>query len=248
MCFGQAKNGGEEVTMQHRSVSTIRNQVYQILKEDICSGKYRPGQWLQENEVAAQLSVSRSPVREALRQLAADGLVVEIPNKGVFVKEFTSRDIEEVFDLRVLLENYAIGHLKDNLSTAGMKQLMACLAQMEQAHAQNDLRRYIDQDAQLHSLLVELSGNSLLSSIYSRIHSMNQQFRIYSLVSKKRFDESIEEHRDMIHRLLTGNTQEAQVINRRHLQLAREKIIEHLAQRAAQDPESPLPEPPTAPR
>ena len=77
---------------------------------------------------------------------------------------------------------------------------------------------------------------------------MNQQFRIYSLVSKKRFDESIEEHRDIIHRLLTGNTQEAQVINRRHLQLAREKIIEYLAQRAAQDPEAPLPEPPTAPR
>ena len=242
------KNGGGENTMQHRSVSTIRNQVYQILKEDICNGKYRPGQWLQENEVAAQLSVSRSPVREALRQLAADGLVVEIPNKGVFVKEFTSRDIEEVFDLRVLLENYAIGRLRDNLSTAGMEQLMACLAELERAHAQNDLRRYIDEDARLHSLLVELSGNSLLRSMYDRVHSMNQQFRIYSLTSKKRFDESVDEHRGMIHCLLTDSTQEAQAINRQHLQLAREKIIEHLAQLSAQGPDAPLPEPPTEPR
>lgn len=234
--------------MQQRLVGTIRNQVYQILKEDICTGKYRPGQWLQENEVATQLSVSRSPVREALRQLAADGLVVGLPNKGVFVKEFTSRDIDEVFDLRVLLENYAIGRLRNNLSAAGIEQLMACLTGLERAHAQNDLNRYIDEDARLHNLLVELSANSLLRSMYDRVHSMNQQFRIYSLSSKKRFDESVDEHRGMIHCLLTGNTQEAQAINRQHLQLAREKIIEHMSQLSVQGPEASLPEPPPEPR
>ena len=93
-------------------IKTIRNQVYQILKDDICEGRFAPGQWLQENELAERLCVSRSPIREALRQLASDGLVVEIPNKGVFVKEFTARDIEEIFDLRVLLEDYAISKLQ----------------------------------------------------------------------------------------------------------------------------------------
>ena len=84
--------------MERRPIKTIRNQVYQILKDDICEGRFAPGQWLQENELAERLCVSRSPIREALRQLASDGLVVEIPNKGVFVKEFTARDIEEIFD------------------------------------------------------------------------------------------------------------------------------------------------------
>ena len=96
----------------------------QILKDDICEGRFAPGQWLQENELAERLCVSRSPIREALRQLASDGLVVEIPNKGVFVKEFTARDIEEIFDLRVLLEDYAISKLQHHLTTADMQQLI----------------------------------------------------------------------------------------------------------------------------
>ena len=109
--------------MERRPIKTIRNQVYQILKDDICEGRFAPGQWLQENELAERLCVSRSPIREALRQLASDGLVVEIPNKGVFVKEFTTRDIEEIFDLRVLLEDYAISKLQHHLTTADMQQI-----------------------------------------------------------------------------------------------------------------------------
>lgn len=224
------------ITVQKPSVSTIRNQVYEILKKDICDGKYRPGQWLQENELAARLSVSRSPVREALRQLGADGLVVEIPNKGVFVKKFTSRDIEEVFDLRVMLENYAISRMRDNLTNAGMERLMECLNELERCHVKRDLRLYTQQDSRLHSLFIELCGNSLVASVYERVHSMIQQFRIYSLTSRKRFDESMTEHRDIVHCLLTRDAEEAKRINHLHLQLAKEKIIEHLtALEEAQD-------------
>jgi len=133
--------------MERRPIKTIRNQVYQILKDDICEGRFAPGQWLQENELAERLCVSRSPIREALRQLASDGLVVEIPNKGVFVKEFTARDIEEIFDLRVLLEDYAISKLQHHLTTADMQQLIDCLNEMERLHAQKNLRAYTDMDS-----------------------------------------------------------------------------------------------------
>ena len=67
-------------------ITTMRDQVYEILKNNITSGKYRQGQWLQENTLAEELHVSRSPVRDALHQLAKDGLVNEIPNRGVFVR------------------------------------------------------------------------------------------------------------------------------------------------------------------
>lgn len=230
--------------MPQRSVTTIRNQVYQILKEDICNGTYHPGQWLQENELAAQLSVSRSPVREALRQLAADGLVVEVPNKGVFVKEITLRDIEEIFDLRVLMENYAISRLRNNLTSSGIERLLSCQTQLEQAYLQDDLRRYTQIDAELHELFIQLSGNSLLESMYGRMLSLFQQFRIYSLLSRKRFDESNDEHKNIVHCLLKGDLSTAQSINRTHLQLAREIILEYLATRdagkLAQTPERPM--------
>lgn len=216
--------------MEHRPIKTIRNQVYQILKDDICEGRFAPGQWLQETELAEHLCVSRSPIREALRQLAADGLVVEIPNKGVFVKEFTARDIEEIFDMRVLLEDYAIGKLQHNLTTADIGRLIDCLNEMERVHARKDLRAYTDMDAKLHSMLIELCGNSLLETMYGRIHSLNQQFRIYSLTSTQRFNESMEEHRNIVHCLLTNNAEEARALNKQHLQLAKDIIIRHFAE------------------
>lgn len=228
--------------MERRSIKTIRNQVYEILKEDICAGRFTPGQWLQENELAEQLCVSRSPIREALRQLASDGLVVEIPNKGVFVKEFTRKDIAEIYDLRVLLENYAIEKLHDNITPDKAERLMDCLSRMERAHAEKDLQAYITSDTELHNLLVELCGNSLLESMYAKIYSLMQQFRIYSLTSVQRFDESLLEHRDLIHCLLSNNTAEAQKINQRHLSLAREKIIQHFSEQSRpEDPADGIP-------
>lgn len=214
--------------MKHQPVSTIRNQVYTILKNNICSGSYAPGQWLLEKELTKNLCVSRSPVREALRQLAVDGLIVEIPNKGVFVKEFSVKDMEEIFDVRVLLENHAIDCLKSRLTTTGKEQLLECKFKLERSHRSGDLQQYIIEDSQLHCLLVELSENALLESMYTRVLSMIHQFRIYSLISNKRFEESLYEHSEVIHCILSGDFEEAKSINYRHLQLARDKIIEHL--------------------
>ena len=80
---------------QIRRITTIKQQVYEILRDDICSGVYAPGQQIQETELSKKLEISRSPIREALRQLVSEGLAVEYPNRGVFVKTYTPKDIEE---------------------------------------------------------------------------------------------------------------------------------------------------------
>jgi len=214
--------------MKKPAITTMRAQVYQIIKDAICSGQYEPGSWLQEKELASQLCVSRSPVREALRQLSVDGLTVEIPNKGVFVKEITAKDIGDVFAMRVLLENYAIEHLRKPISADDKKQLHKYLNNLETAHRNDDLRLYITLDTELHELIIKLCYNDLLESLYEKVYSMIQQFRIYSLVSKIRFDESVDEHRGLIECILEGKTKEAIGINKRHLKLARDKILEYL--------------------
>ena len=73
--------------------ATIKEQVYQILRQELVRQRYKPGEWLQENEIAERLNVSRSPVREALRMLTGDGLLVEIPKKGVYVRKLTEDKI-----------------------------------------------------------------------------------------------------------------------------------------------------------
>lgn len=217
-------------TTQHPIAPTIRDQVYQILKEDICNGVYAPGQRLQEVELAQRLNVSRSPVREALRLLAGDGLVQEIPNKGVFVKEFAPKDIEDVCDTRIMMETFAILRAKTTLDEDSRTLLTELIQAMDAAYRCNDLREYIALDGELHDEFVNLSGNGVLIESYQRVHNIVQQFRIYSLMDQQRFDESCDEHRDIVQALLSGDCERAAAVNRKHLELAKMKILEYIAQ------------------
>ena len=211
-----------------KHIKTIRDQVYQILRDEICAGKYAPGSWLQETELTEYLGVSRSPVREALRRLVADGLLMEIPNKGVFVKEFTCRDIDEIFDMRVMLESYAIRKSRSRMTSARLQKLFDILEELEHTHAAQELAVYTQSDEILHNRIVELSENSLVISTYDRVRSMNQQFRVLSLSSHRRFDESLEEHRQIVQSLAVGDVETACATNPRHLELACQCIKEHL--------------------
>lgn len=207
-----------------KRVSTIREQVYAILRDEISRGEYAPGTRLQEADLTEHLNVSRSPVREALRQLVADGLLIEIPNKGVYVKEFSLRDIEEIYDLRVLLESYAIFHSAGRITSARLRRLLDILADMEEAYEKEDIEAYTASDEKLHMKIVQLADNSLVNDTYERVRSMNQQFRVLSLADKQRLRESLEEHREIIGALATGDMNRADEINRRHLSYALDSI------------------------
>ena len=213
-----------------KRIVTIRDQVYQILRDEICSGKYPPGSWLQEQELTEHLGVSRSPVRESLRRLVADGLLVEIPNKGVFVKEFTQRDIDEIFDMRLMLESYAIRKSRGRMTSARLKKLVELLDKLERTHGAGDLVAYTRTDELLHNRIVELGENSLVISTYDRVRSMIRQFRVLSLTSHKRFAESLEEHRKLVHLLAVGDVEAACAVNTYHLQMACQCIKEHLSE------------------
>ena len=215
-----------------RKVTTIREQVYQILRDEICRGDYPAGYRLQEVELTEHLNVSRSPVREALRQLVSDGLLIEVPNKGVYVKEFTTRDIKEIFDMRVMLESYGIFNSRKNMTSARLEKLLSILHDLEDAFDRGDMETYTRHDERLHDHIVHLGDNSLVNDTYERVRSMNQQFRVLSLMSNRRFTESLDEHRTIIQSLATGDVKTADVV--RHLELACNTIIESLNRREQQ--------------
>ncbi|GFI62291.1 putative D-xylose utilization operon transcriptional repressor [Clostridiales bacterium] len=208
-------------------IMTMKHQTYQIIKKEICDGNFPPGKWLQEKELAEKLNVSRSPVREALKQLVDEGLAIEYPNKGVFVKEFTSRDIEEIYEVRILLESYAIKNSVKTITSKNIQEMKEILQSLIEFYKENDLASYIEIDTKLHEYIINLGGNSLVVDIYRRIYSQTQQFRIYSLTTQRRFDDSAEEHRRIVENIASGDWEEADRINKIHLTLAREEIIEH---------------------
>lgn len=208
--------------------ATIKQQVYQIIKDKISNGIYKPGEWLQENELASEMNVSRSPVREALRHLASDGLVISVPNKGVFVKEISAKDIQNIYDFRVMLESYAIQRSAENMTEEIRQAFLNCVSGLKHAHQANDLQSYIELDTKLHNMIIALSGNPLVESTYEKLYSMCKRFRSYSLNDPQRFDESLDEHLSIVQNMLNGNILEADRINRKHLELARDKIFDYM--------------------
>ncbi len=167
-------------------------------------------------------------MREALLRLASDGLLVSIPNKGTFVKEFTCKDIDEIFDMRVLLEGYGIRNSRANLTSTHIQRLLDILEDLQTMIDAGDLDAYARVDEQLHNEIVSLGNNSIVSSAYYRVGSMNQQFRVLSLNIRQRFEESQDEHRQAIHAIIRGDAELAESVNRRHLELARSCIKEQL--------------------
>ena len=215
-------------TTKKVKVNTISQQVYSILKKEIVSGTYVPGERLQEVELSKKLEVSRSPIREALRQLSADGLVVEIPNKGSFVREFTEEEIREIFEVREMLESYAIRHLNKQWSKEELEEFKQYREDFHCLHQEGNLDAYIVVDSRFHRFLVSCTGNSILLDLYQKVRNMNMLFRIMSLSTKTRFDDSLKEHISIIDNLLKGNCSEAELINRVHLAYARDTAIEHI--------------------
>ena len=205
---------------------TIKDQVYKYLKDEICNRNFTPGYWLQELEIAQKLGVSRSPVREAIKHLAMDGLVIEIPNKGSYVREFTQKDVLDACDLRLMMETYALSQCKDNLTEANLNSLREFLKEFDYHYKKDNIKEYINTDTDFHQFMVSLSTNGMISVAYNRIQPLFQPFRIYSLLERRRFDDSIGEHKRIIGALLKKDIEKAIEENTKHLELVRNQTLE----------------------
>lgn len=149
---------------------TIRKQILTRLMPLIVSGKLTPGQRLREQELAKHLGVSRAPLREAIRDLVDVGLLVSVPYKGVHVRLTGRKDLEEIYSLRVALEQLAFRECWDKRSPAALTDLEARNAALSKTiELGSDGTRAIEQELHLHSWCFELSGHSLLLQAWDRM-------------------------------------------------------------------------------
>ncbi len=211
-----------------RKITTIKDQVYEILKQDICSGYYKPGHWMQEMELAGTLEVSRSPVRDALHQLAKDGLVVEIPNKGVFVRRITEKDIDEIFQIRSMFESEAISHIIDHWNEKAEQRLKEVRELFLTSYDARNAAKYTEVDDHFHRILIELTGNEMMLGFYDSARNLCTQVRIYALSSEGRLDKSYEEHVAIIDEIMKGNKENAIRMIREHLEVTKKSTLMYL--------------------
>lgn len=199
---------------------SIAAQVYSILKDQITEGEYLPGEKISEQTVADRLEISRSPVREAIRRLANEGLIDYYPNRGAFVKNYSSKNVSDSFEVRLLLEKYAIAHIDPVLREKNAGEMRAMQQKLKTA-ARTD---YMQLDAELHEGIVKLCGNDALLSIYRLLYSQILTFREISLVDEAMFRLATRSHLAILDAILDGNDERALRIITKHLTESEEQV------------------------
>jgi len=211
-----------------RVISTIKDQVYEVLKENIINGTLKPGERILEVQIAEELNVSRSPVRNAINTLLGEGLLTSIPNKSVCVRQFSARDIIESYEFRVIVEKYAVDKITERLDDSIIDRLNEFKAAFLKNSDIDQLNEYLEVDVKFHEYLVTVSGNKVIKEALNKVSLMISPFRVIALSRPKRFYDSIDEHIKIIDGLINSDNEAAISACEKHLTLAKEEILANL--------------------
>ena len=159
-------------------ITTIKDQVYEVLKENIISGELKPGERIQEVQIAEELSVSRSPVRSAINKLIGEGFLESIPNKSVCVRRFSERDIIESYEFRFIIEKFAAEKVAAAVNDEIREKLIGFREAFEQNSDIDKINEYLATDIEFHEFLVETSGNKVIKEALEKVSMMISPFRI----------------------------------------------------------------------
>jgi DNA-binding GntR family transcriptional regulator len=198
------------------------------LRSEILDGTIVQGSRLRETELSSQLGVSRTPVREALRLLAAEGLVEVLPNRGARVVEWSAQDIEEMYDLRVMLESHAAARAAERIEPEALARLTELCTRMEQ-----DLERHGDAssdvlgrlNSEFHDGIIRAAGSQrLFSLIQTVVHTplVMRTFHRYSLAERRR---SMTHHRELTEAFAARDARWASTVMQAHILAARSVLV-----------------------
>ncbi|GAA4338408.1 GntR family transcriptional regulator [Pigmentiphaga soli] len=207
-------------------VPTLVEQAYKAMRQRILDNVWQPGFQALEQELALQLGMSRTPVREAVIRLQNEGLVEVIPRRGVRVLPVSSQDMEEIYAILTALECLAAETVaRRKPSSQELKPLRDATTRMEKALARNDLEAWARADEDFHYALVSLSGNRHLLSAVMGYRDRVYRARMFTLRLRPPPVHSTREHLALVQRLADGDAVGAARVNREHRQRASRELV-----------------------
>ena len=174
----------------------LYEEVAELLRQRIFARELEPGSWIDELRIAEALGISRTPMREALKVLAAEGLVTMKVRRGAYVTEVSEKDLRDVYHLLALLESDAARVVAQNASAEQMAQIRALHADLEKA--QNDRDRFFEINEAFHMLLLELADNRWRGQMVADLRKVMKLNRHNSLLKQGRIEDSLNEHRAIL--------------------------------------------------
>lgn len=212
--------GRVAVAAEARGRTALKEMAYSELKERIVTCRLRPGEVLCEQELATEFGMSRTPLREALVQLASESLVRLEPRRGTFVAELSVRDIVEIFELREAVETWVV---RAALEKAGPRDFARFRDAFDAMLAgdEPDYWRSISLDAEFHAYLVTLAGNRRSEAFYRNLQDHDQRIRVLSSREPGRIAASLREHLTIVEALEDGDPVRAASAMETHIRNAR---------------------------
>lgn len=210
---------------------TIRKKVYSYVREQILNGRIAPTERLIETKIAQEIGTSRTPVREALHNLEIEGLIQSIPRVGYQVKTISAREVEEICEIRSVIEGLAARWAMEKAPARVIRELKKNIALAREQLAQGEIRAFIDLDAQFHESLVRCSGSSRLLELAQTLRGHMLRYRVQSIFSEETVLLAVKGHQRILQAIENGDLPGLTEAIRIHLEESKKSILSHVIKR-----------------
>jgi DNA-binding GntR family transcriptional regulator len=216
----------------------LAEKTYQVLKDRILKRDLSPGERVSVDEVARALGVSRTPVNEALKRLASEGLIDILPRRGTFVSQLTAHEVNELFDVRLMIELYsaqsifARGKVRELLQH--VRESMERMRRAAHPDGYSDYMGFMDADRELHLQLVMMAGNEYMTRLYRELAVHVFVARAHFLNNVEDARQALEEHDAVLRAFEHGQMDEVTQALRTHITTVKSRILELLEARGGQ--------------
>jgi len=203
---------------ESKSLTTL---IYNKLREDILNAVYKNDEKIIEAKVAEEIGVSRTPVREALKQLELDGLVENIPNRGVIVKGVTEKDIEDIYTMRIAIEGIAARWSVEKMSEKSLKDLIDIYELMEFYTRKKEVDKTFELNTKFHETIYKAACSRYLEHTLSDFQQFIRSARKKSLSSEGRLEEALGEHKKILDAFIERDVEKAVDALTKHIERSR---------------------------
>ncbi len=225
--------------MEERRLLPIKLDSYQPLREVVCetlrnaivAGTLKPGERLMEIQVAEELGVSRTPVREAIRKLELEGFVVMIPRRGTYVSDLSIKDVNEVYEVRTALDVLAAGLAVERITEEELEEMERLLVVFGECIEANDLDKIVEADSKFHDILYKATRNERLIGIVNNLREQLTRFRSLSMSYPGRLKDMLEEHTRLVEALGQRNASVARKLANDHMANAEQTLLKTMLER-----------------
>jgi DNA-binding GntR family transcriptional regulator len=207
---------------------SLRIKLYNQIRDDITYGKLSPGERLVEAKLAEQYQSSRSPIREALRQLESEGLLTFERNKGISVSKLSINQVDEIYKVRWVLESYAAHQMAERATKKQVENLKSLQKKLRKAAKHFNLLDWLHNNALFHQFLIMNSGNSNLTQILDGLIRRTYRYHYIIIRIPGHFDSYLKDHEGIIEALEKADGEKAEKHMKHHLEEIRNTLIDHL--------------------